>query len=284
MMMPIEPTRLTAAAGVLLLTTGVALAADDVSRWEGDARSAARLISGLQADAGGALRAGVELRLKAGWHTYWRYPGDAGVPPQFDVKASQNLKRLDVLFPAPQRIAEAGGVAIGYSGDVIFPLRVVAQDPAKPVVLRLKLDYAICEKLCVPAEAKLELVLTGKGVASRDAAIAAAEARVPKKLALGEGDALAIRMVKRVTNGGARPRVVVDVAAPAGSPVDLFAEGPTAQWALPLPVKVDGAPPGHQRFAFDLDGLPPNTSDKGAVLTLTAATPDRAIEVATRLD
>jgi DsbC/DsbD-like thiol-disulfide interchange protein len=284
MMMPIEPTRLTAAAGVLLLTAGVALAADDVSRWEGDARSAARLISGLQADAGGALRAGVELRLKAGWHTYWRYPGDAGVPPQFDVKASQNLKHLDVLFPAPQRIAEAGGVAIGYSGDVIFPLRVVAQDPSKPVVLRLKLDYAICEKLCVPAEAKFELVLTGKGVASRDAALVAAEARVPKKLALGEGDALAIRMVKRVSNGGVRPRVVVDVAAPAGSPVDLFAEGPTPQWALPLPVKVDGAPPGLQRFAFDLDGLPPGASDRGVSLTLTAATPDHAIEVATRLD
>ena len=198
MMMPIDPTRLTAGACALLVTAGVVLAADDVSRWEGDARSAARLISGLQVDTGGALRAGVELRLKAGWHTYWRYPGDAGVPPQFDFKGSQNLKQLDVLFPAPQRIGEAGGIAIGYVGDVIFPLRVLAQDSAKPVLLRLKLDYAICEKLCVPAEARLELELTGKGVASRDAALTAAEAHVPKKVPLGEGDALAIRMVKRL--------------------------------------------------------------------------------------
>ena len=266
---------------MLLVTTGAALAADDVSRWEGDARSAVRLIAGSQAKAG-VLRAGVEIRLKSGWHTYWRYPGDAGVPPQFDIKGSQNVKRIDVLWPAPQRIAEAGGVAIGYTSDVIFPVQVVALDAGKPVVLRIKLDYAICEKLCVPADARLELKLAG-GPASREAALAAAEARVPKKVALGDGDAFAIRTVKRVNNG-TRPRVLVDVAVPAGSPVDLFAEGPTPQWALPLPAKVDGAPPGLQRFAFDLDGLPPGASDKGATLTLTATTRHQAIEVATRLD
>ena len=95
----------TSLLGTSLLGTGLALAGDDASRWDGDARSAARLISGLQAETGGALRAGVEVRLKAGWHTYWRYPGDAGVPPQFDFKDSQNVKRLDVLWPAPQRLA-----------------------------------------------------------------------------------------------------------------------------------------------------------------------------------
>jgi len=281
MMMASDPVRLTTAACVLLLAAGEALAADDVSRWEGDARSAARLIAGSQAKAG-VLRAGIEIRLKSGWHTYWRYPGDAGVPPQFDSNGSQNVKRVDLLWPAPQRISEAGGAAIGYTGDVIFPLQVVAQDAAKPVVLRIKLDYAICEKLCVPAEAKLELALS-TGTASRDAALVAAEARVPKKVALGEGGTLAIRTVRRETSA-ARPRVVVDVAAPAGNPVDLFAEGPTPQWALPLPAKIEGAPPGMQRFAFDLDGLPPGASDKGALITFTAATADHAIEVATRLD
>ncbi len=280
-MMASDPVRLTTAACVLLLAAGEALAADDVSRWEGDARSAARLIAGSQAKAG-VLRAGIEIRLKSGWHTYWRYPGDAGVPPQFDSNGSQNVKRVDLLWPAPQRISEAGGAAIGYTGDVIFPLQVVAQDAAKPVVLRIKLDYAICEKLCVPAEAKLELALS-TGTASRDAALVAAEARVPKKVALGEGGTLAIRTVRRETSA-ARPRVVVDVAAPAGNPVDLFAEGPTPQWALPLPAKIEGAPPGMQRFAFDLDGLPPGASDKGALITFTAATADHAIEVATRLD
>jgi hypothetical protein len=66
--------------------------------------------------------------------------------------------------------------------------------------------------------------------------------------------------------------------------VDVFVEGPTAQWALPVPEPIGGAPPGQQRFAFDLDGLPPGASDRGAPLTLTVVTPEHAVEVVVRLD
>ena len=138
---------------------------------------------------------------------------------------------------------------------MILPLHVVPQDAGKPVTLNLKLDYAVCEKLCVPAEAKLELVLTGAETAN-EAALSAAEARVPKAAAIGDGGTPSIRAVRREAGSG-KPRVVVDVAAPADAPVVLFAEGPTAQWALPLPEPVAGAPAGLQRFAFELDGLPP---------------------------
>jgi len=275
-----NPVRLIVPLLALLLCAGAGARAADVSRWDGDARSAVRLLAGAQPAVGGILRAGVEIRLKAGWHTYWRYPGDAGVPPKFDFGGSQNLKRAQVLWPAPQRIVDAGGSSIGYLSDVIFPLQVEPLDAAKPVLLRLKLDYAVCEKLCVPAEGKAELALV-KGPASRDAALATAEARVPRKVQLGEGGTLAIRSVKREP-GAARPRVLVDVAA-AGA-VDLIAEGPTEQWALPLPAMVAGAPAGLHRFAFELDGLPPGASDRGALLTLTAIAPAAAIEVANRLD
>jgi len=228
------------------------------------------------------LRAGVEIKLGRGWHTYWRYPGDSGVPPQFDFGQSQNVKSVDVLWPAPQRLAEAGGVAIGYVNNVIFPLRIVPADAGKPVVLRLKLDYAICEKLCLPVEGKVELALA-RGPSSQDAALAAAEARVPQKQALGQGRALAVRSVRR-EDGAARPRVVVDLAAPAGSPIDLFAEGPTPQWALPVPEPVKDAPAGVRRFAFEIDGVPPGASDRGVFLTLTAVGSGQAIEVEARLD
>jgi DsbC/DsbD-like thiol-disulfide interchange protein len=261
----------------------VARAADDVTRWDGDARSAARLVAGSQRAADGALRAGVEIRLEAGWHTYWRYPGDAGVPPKFDFGASQNLKRAAVLWPAPQRIVEAGGSTLGYSSDVIFPVRVEPVDAKKPVLLRLKLDYAICEKLCVPAEATIELALgTVKRSTSGDAALAAAETRVPRVAKLAASGPLTITAVRR-EGDNKPPRVLVDVAAPSDA-VELFAEGPTAQWALPVPTKIDGAPAGQQRFAFELDGLPPGESDRGALLTLTAAMPGDAVEVAIRLD
>jgi DsbC/DsbD-like thiol-disulfide interchange protein len=207
------------------------------------------------------------------------------VPPQFDFGESQNVKSVEVLWPAPQRLVEGGGVSIGYASDLIIPLRVVPKDAGKPVALRLKLDYAICEKLCVPAEAKAELVLTkgAKGASSQDAALAAAEARVPQKLALGKGGPLVIRSVRREA-GAVRPRIVVDLVMSADAPVDVFAEGPTPQWALPLPAPVEGAPAGVKRFAFDIEGVPPGASDRGALVTLTAVTPGHAIEVAIRLD
>ncbi len=276
-----------AGAGVVLLSVVDGACAADASQWDGDAHSAARLVA--ESTAAATWRAGVEVKLKPGWHTYWRYPGDAGVPPRFDFGGSQNLKQAQVLWPAPQRIEDGGGSSIGYLGNVTFPLVVEAADKSKPVLLRLKLQYAICEKLCVPAEANVALTLAktlSKTSVSKtavnaqgasDDTLTMAQARVPRKVALGKGSTLAIRSVRREPG-----RVLVDVAA-AGS-VDLFAEGPTEQWALPLPAKVDGAPAGLQRFAFELDGLPPGASAQGALITLTATTPEDAIEVTTRLD
>jgi DsbC/DsbD-like thiol-disulfide interchange protein len=274
---------------LVLLGAGGARAADDVSPWDGDARSSTRLIAGARPSGqGGPLRAGIEIRLSRGWHTYWRYPGDAGVPPRFDFAGSQNVKGVEVLWPAPRRLPEAGLTAIGYDRDVILPLRVTALDPARPVTLQVKLDYAVCEKLCVPAQTKAALALAG-GASAQDARLAAAEARVPLKVALGAGQALgaepalAVRSVRR-EDGGDRPRILVDVAAPRGAAVDLFAEGPTEEWGLPLPVAVDGAAGGLQRFMFELDGAPPGAKYEGALINLTAVTEGNAIEVPIHLD
>jgi DsbC/DsbD-like thiol-disulfide interchange protein len=275
--------RPAAAACVIVLAafqSGAAVAAD-ASPWDGDARSAVRLIAGSRIAGPGNVRAGVEIKLKPGWHTYWRYPGDAGVPPRFDFGGSQNLKSIDVRWPAPRRLPEESLTTIGYDRDVIIPLAIVPQDPAKPVLLQLKLDYAVCEKLCVPAEAKAEIVIA-VGPSAQDASLVAAEARVPKKLALGAGSGLSIRSIRR-DNGAAKPRVIVDVASPNGAAVDLFAEGPTAYWAFPVPVAT-GTVDGLQRFAFELDGAPPGAKYQGTPVTLTATAGNDAIEVTTHLD
>jgi DsbC/DsbD-like thiol-disulfide interchange protein len=259
--------------------------AADASAWDNDLRSAARLVAararGEAADR--VLRAGVEIKLQPGWKTYWRYPGDSGVPPAFDFAASENAKSVTVMYPAPTRFADgAGGHSIGYSGAVILPLRVVPQDAGKPVTLRLKLDYAACEKLCVPAKAAAELVLTG-GASEHEPVLSAAEARVPKSVAVGDPQAPAIRAVRR-ESGGSKPRVVIDVVAPEGAAVDLFAEGPTPQWALPLPEPIAGAPGGLRRFAFAIDGVPPGEKADGAAIRLTMTAGSQAIEATYRLD
>jgi hypothetical protein len=89
--------------------------------------------------------------------------------------------------------------------------------------------------------------------------------------------------VRRV-DGGAKPRIVVTVAAPQDAAVDLFAEGPTEAWALPLPEPMGRPAPGVREFVFDLDGVPPKADVKGAELTFTLTAGADAIEVKTHLD
>jgi DsbC/DsbD-like thiol-disulfide interchange protein len=266
---------------LLAATVAAPAFAADSSAWDRDARAGIRLVAGNPV-SGGAMRAGVEMNLAPGWKTYWRYPGDSGVPPRFDFGKSENVKSIAVQWPAPRRFSDEGGFTIGYKEGVLFPLRVVPQDKTKPVVLRLKLDYAVCEKLCVPAEGKAELPLTG-APSSLGASLAAAEAEVPKSVALNEGKVFAIRSIHR--DASAKPeKEIVDEAAPERSKVDLFVEGPTESWALPLPTPVSGAPAGQQRFAFALDGLPTGAKAAGAEITLTAIAGKQAIEVKAKLD
>jgi DsbC/DsbD-like thiol-disulfide interchange protein len=274
-------TVLAGASLATILTTGAFAA--DTSAWDEDQQSSARLVAAAARDASGVrtLRAGIEIKLKNGWHTYWRYPGDSGVPPVFDFSKSQNVKHAEVRYPAPRKFPDgAGGQSIGYTGDVIWPVDVVPSDPSRPAVLHVAIDYAVCEKLCIPAKANLELSVNG-GSSAAEAVVSAAEARVPKQSKIGDEGPLAVRAVHREAGGG-KPRIVVDVAAT--EPVTLLAEGPTVQWALPLPEPAPGAPAGQHRFAFDLDGLPPGETGHGAMLRLTAVAGDKAIEVGFRLD
>jgi DsbC/DsbD-like thiol-disulfide interchange protein len=261
--------------------------AEDASAWDKELHAAARLIAGhAPGSQGNTLRAGVEIRLDPGWKTYWRYPGDSGVPPTFDFAGSDNVKSVAALWPAPKRFAdEAGGYSIGYHDDVVLPLHVVPSDPGKTSLLHVKLGYAVCGTMCVPAQADLKLALPARSGVEDDT-LAAAEARVPRHVALGAGGELRIVAVRTESNG-AHVRVLVDVASPPGAPVDLFAEGPTPDWSLPLPQPQDSSPGAAsptRRFAFDLDGLPPGAQARGATLRLTAVSPADAIEVEAHLD
>ena len=139
------------------------------------AKSKARLI------AGDGDLAGFEVALAPGAITYWRDPGDAGVPPTLDFSTSDNVATVEPLFPAPKRIKEAdGSEAFGYDGDVVFSLRVKPRDAAKPMTLKLNADFAVCEKVCLPAKAHLELKLSSANASPYAGAIDAALGAVPR--------------------------------------------------------------------------------------------------------
>jgi DsbC/DsbD-like thiol-disulfide interchange protein len=131
--------------------------------WQGNAaaRAADALpfrVSLLMEDRDGPTwHAGVRIVLDEGWITYWRIPGDSGIPPEFDWSNSQGVGAVTVSYPIPQRYIDQSGEAVGYKNEVVFPLTVTAtsDDPH----LDLALFFATCKDVCIPASAALNLDL-----------------------------------------------------------------------------------------------------------------------------
>src|ERR1017187_9869694 len=260
------------AATVFVSSLAIEARAQDSSPWQRDGHSAVRLLAGSR--SGAVLLGGIAFQLQPGWKTYWRTPGDSGVPPRFDFSKSENIEAVTVLWPAPTKFDDgAGGHSLGYHDQIVLPLRIVAKNADKPVTLRAEINYAVCAKLCIPVETNAELPFTSVA-STEDSALFAALDTVPKPANVGDPNPLTIRDVKR----DGKSAVVVDVVNPDASEVNLFVEGPTPDWGLPVPKLLEHSPPGIKRFAFELDGLPPGTNPEGAALKLTLVDGDRAYE------
>jgi DsbC/DsbD-like thiol-disulfide interchange protein len=246
--------------------------AEDASPWQRDGHSAVRLLAGSR--SGAVLLGGIAFQLDPGWKTYWRNPGDSGVPPRFDFSKSENIEAVTVLWPAPKKFDDgAGGHSLGYRDQIVLPLRIVAKHADKPVTLRADIDYAVCEKICIPVQAFAELPFTSVA-STEDSTLFAALDSVPKPATIGDPNPLSIRDVKR----DGKSTVLVDVVSPEAREVSLFVEGPTPDWSLPVPELLNDSPPGVKRFAFELEGLPPGANPEGAALKLTLLGGDRSYE------
>jgi DsbC/DsbD-like thiol-disulfide interchange protein len=279
-MIAIVPTRaaLGFAASIFVSSLAIEARAQDASPWQRDGHSAVRLLAGSR--SGSVLLGGIGFQLQPGWKTYWRTPGDSGVPPRFDFSKSDNVEAVTVLWPAPTKFDDgAGGNSLGYHDQIVLPLRIVAKNTDKPVTLRADVNYAVCEKLCIPVEASAELAFNSVA-STEDSALFAALDTVPKPANVGDPNPLTIRDVKRE----GKSEVLVDVVTPDERPVNLFVEGPTPDWGLPVPKLVEHSPPGVKRFVFQLDGVPPGTNPEGAALKLTLVGGDRAYEFNINLD
>jgi DsbC/DsbD-like thiol-disulfide interchange protein len=263
------PMAALAAALGLVLISAPARAADSFSTdWAQGAKSQARLI------AAGAGLAGFEIRLAPAAITYWRDPGDAGLPPTLDFSGSENVATVETKFPAPKRITEAdGGEAFGYDGGVIFPLLIKPADPAKPVTLKLNADFAVCEKVCVPAKARLTLTLPAGGQSPFAGAIDAALAAVPR--------------VVQPKELGALEAVAADswrlcAGRQAGAARDLFVEPPAGWWLKVAPAAGES---GLDCFKLTLGDKPKDAALPIALrLTLTggAGAAETTMEAASR--
>lgn len=245
-----------------------------MSSWSQGSKSAIRLVSG-GAGKDGSLKAGVEITLAMGFKTYWRSPGDSGVPPRFDWSGSENVGSITVSWPVPERFGEGPDSSIGYTSDVILPVSVRATSPDKPVKLVLKLDYAVCEKICIPAAGEAALVL-GAGPTTETARIAAFKARVPVDAAKIEGKT----EIKVLHGPSGQIKLLLTVTLPDNRrPADIFVEGPDA-WAFGRPHFKPS--PDNQIIAMVEVTDKPKSVTGPVPLVITLGIPDQSTE--TRLD
>ncbi len=186
----------------------------------GNTASTLRLIA-APGRRNGSYEAAVDIAMSKGSHTYWKQPGESGVPPVFAFNGSENVAKAEVAFPVPSRISEEGLVAYGYSDRVAFPVEVTPVDPSKPSVLHADVSYAVCNKICVPAHSRAMLVLPARGTDAAGEIVEAALAQVPKPMSPSQRRSLAIRPQK----GAPKPTWTLAWHG-AAVPEDIFVDGP----------------------------------------------------------
>lgn len=260
--------RCAAMIGAMAIFSTSATAASLSSEWVRGFNNEARVVAGKAGSAtGGKILAGFELKMPAGWKTYWRTPGEAGgVPPEFDWSASENLASARVLYPAPRRLTDKSGSVIGYLDRVLFPIELTPIDSAKPVLLRIKAAYGVCKELCVPAEAEVAVDIEPDAEPSSE--IEAALALVPTLNPQVGKDPIVANFV--LESGAGKPRLLLEVADPAPETLDAFVEAPDGVY-VPLPKSIEAKGP-NARFEVDLSDVDLKAlSGKALTVTLVGA-------------
>ncbi len=163
-------TCLAAAASLFILGGGAQAQSvpDDLVRIE--------ILEGGSARNGTVLGA-VRVTLSDGWKTYWRAPGDAGIPPTFSWAGSQNVANVSITWPTPDVFLTSGLRTLGYHDQMILPVEITPQQPGAPVRLKGRIGIGICKEVCVPSELTFDRDLNPK--AKRNPAIVAALASRP---------------------------------------------------------------------------------------------------------
>jgi DsbC/DsbD-like thiol-disulfide interchange protein len=251
--------------------------AQEASTWAQGHSSRVRLLGGAPA------LAGVQIELEAGFKTYWRTPGEAGLPPTFDWSKSVNVESVEVLWPAPARFEDPGGIVYGYQGGVVLPVRVRPQDAGKPVSLSLKIDYGVCKDICIPAQAELSLRLPKSPSPPIRASLEGALARVPRAQPVkAEGELSILGAEPSVVDGKAR--LAITVKAPTGKTPALFVEPPDNRFMLaPAEPAASAQDPGTRIFLVEVLEKPIDAS--GPIdLRLTLVGAEWAVETTMTLD
>lgn len=167
----------------------------------------ARILPGWQMPDGSQMAA-LQIKLEPGWKTYWRAPGDAGIPPSFDWSGSENLAGFEVRWPTPSILMQQGVRTIGYKNKLILPLKLTPLQAGRDIVLQGEVEIGVCSEICVPVTLELNQLLP-RGNKKPDPRIIAALANRPDTA--DEANVTRVSCEITAMEDGLRLRAVVDM-------------------------------------------------------------------------
>ena len=238
----------------------------------------ARLVAAV--DGTGALSdvpLGLELKLKPNWKTYWRSPGDAGLPPALDWAGSANLKAATLAYPAPHRFILLKSQTFGYKDHVVYPVSASVATPGQALDLKARLDVLVCAEICVPQSLDLALQIpAGAALPGAEAQLVNQfQSQVPLDDAASDIKVLAAKTLQDGTH------VSLEIEAQSDEPFsapDVFAETePDAAFGAPVLRLSDNNHRAILTMALSGD-LPAGATMAGRPVTITLVDGLRAVE------
>jgi DsbC/DsbD-like thiol-disulfide interchange protein len=224
--------------------------------------------------ADGTHMAGLLIRLAPGWKTYWRSPGEAGIPPRLDLNFRNGLLGAAIHWPVPEVFSSNGMNSIGYSTDVVFPLELVLAEGQGALRLSGQLEIGVCHDICMPVTLPLRGTLPAGG--RPDPRIAAALADRP--LTAAEAGAGAVTCAITPISDGLRLAARIPLPRLGGSETVVFELPDPSIWISEAEVTRDGGvlhatadlvPAAAGPFALDRSTLRMTVLAQGRAVELT---------------
>jgi DsbC/DsbD-like thiol-disulfide interchange protein len=195
-------------------------------------------------DSDGRHVAGLSIRLAHGWKTYWRAPGEGGIPPVFNWSGSSNITGVDIHYPVPEVFHQNGLRSIGYKDSVLFPLLIDTQDASGPIRLQGEIEIGVCEEICIPITFRVAAELMPEKQHSGPLAAA-----LNDRPAAGS----ALRCEISPIADGLRVGVETDMAPMGGEEVAIVEAGESGLWISEALVSRSGA-----TLRAEVEMVPPN--------------------------
>ncbi|MFZ5965268.1 protein-disulfide reductase DsbD domain-containing protein [Thalassococcus sp. BH17M4-6] len=223
--------------------------------------------------ADGDHMAALHLTMAPGWKTYWRAPGDAGIPPLFDWSGSRNAKTVAVSWPTPEVFFQSGMRSVGYSPEVVLPLRISTRGSGQDVRLRGQVQLGVCKDICVPKTLRLDAVLPAAQT-KVDPVIAAALASVP--FSATEAAVRSVRCTIGAKDGAMTLRAEIDMPARGAMDAVIETANPEVWVAEPKTTQSGGRIVAETRmmhvdggaFALDRSGVRITLLGKGQAVDI----------------